>query len=228
MTTPPVPGSPDVPQVPDGVPLPEGFQVPAGPPPPSLGFPQTPMMGRPRRRRRLFVGVGGVVTVLVVIGIKLALGFGISTAVHTVVQGRDDAHQTAVGECAKVSGTTDHPNYSKVNCGSGQENYTVGAVLGSSSDTCPDIGYDEYYEQGTLNNVKLCLAPVFLDGKCYQLTQAANQMGYPEVACNTPNAAIAKVIKGQADASLCPSGQSNSLVYPTLNRTYCLGPPTGN
>ena len=217
----PMPGGP----VPGTGPMPggPGGMIPPGQPQP---FPQAPMGQPPKKRRGLIASIGGVIGVIVVVIIvRVVIGLGIGTAVNSA----DDAHNTNVGECASVTGTEAKPNYDKVDCGSGKENYTVGVVLKSPSDDCPKDGdYDSYYEEGTLNNVKLCLAPVLADGKCYNFDTSANtQMGYPAVACSDPSAVQIKVVKDKADKNAC-TDPTHALVYPPLKLTYCGSAPSGS
>jgi hypothetical protein len=180
----------------------------------------------PKKRRGLLASIGGAIGVIVVIIIvRVVLSMGIGTA----VQSADDAHNTTVGDCANVTGTTTKPNYAKVDCASGQQNYIVGMVI-KSTDSCPDKGgYDSYYEEGSLNNVKLCLAPVLADGKCYNLNSSGTEMGYPAIACTDPSAIQIKVIKDKADHAACedPDPQ-HSLAYDPLKLTYCLTAPSGS
>ncbi|MFI9384020.1 hypothetical protein [Kutzneria sp. NPDC052558] len=255
MSTPPMPPGPQdpqapqpqgqpYPQAPQGQPYPpqgqfpgqqqpfQGGQVPppGGPVPGTgplpgqpQGFPQAPVGAPPKKSRRLLASIGGAVGVIVVVLIVRAV---IGLGVGTVASSTDDAHNTAVGECASVTGTTTKPNYDKVDCASGKQNYIVGVVLKSNSDTCPD-GYDSYYEEGTLNNVKLCLAPVLEDGKCYDLSSTGTDMGYTAKSCTDPSVLQIKVIKDKADKSACGAG-GDALVYDPLKLTYCVAAPTGS
>lgn len=207
--------------VPGTGPMP-GNVPPGGPQP----FPQAPV-GKPKKGRRILASVFSVVGVIVVyIIIRVVLSLGVGTAVSSA----DDAHNTNVGDCASVTGTTSKPNYEKVDCGSGKDNYQVGMVI-KASDKCPDDGgYDTYYEEGTLNNVKLCLAPILADGKCYNLVSASGtEMGYPAIACTDASAIQIKVVKGKADHGACedPDPQ-HSLVYDPLKLTYCMSQPSGS
>jgi len=207
-------------QVPPGAgPVPGTGPLPGQPQP----FPQAPLGTPPKKSRRLLASIGGVLGVIVVVIIVRVV---ISLGVGTVASSTDDAHNTAVGECANVTGTTIKPNYEKVDCASGKQNYIVGVVL-KASDSCPkDAGYDEYYEEGTLNNVKLCLAPVLADGKCYDLNSSGAEMGYAPKSCTDPSVYQVKVIKDKADKSACDGG--DGLVYDPLKLTYCLAAPTGS
>lgn len=234
-------GQPSYPQSPQGQfpgqqqPF-QGGQVPPGAGPvPGTGplpgqqqpFPQAPLGAPPKKSRRLLASIGGVIGVIVVVIIVRVV---ISLGVGTVASSTDDAHNTAVGECASVTGTTAKPNYTKVDCASGTQNYIVGMVI-KASDSCPDkVGYDSYYEEGTLNNVKLCLAPVLADGKCYNLADSSGtQMGYPAIACTDPSAIQIKVLKDKADHAACADpAPDHSLVYDPLKLTYCLAAPTGS
>ena len=214
----PVPGTGPMPQ---GA-VPGGFPPAPGQPQP---FPQAPMGAPVKKRRGRLGGILGVVGVAVIgIIIKLVLSFGIGSAVNSA----DDAHNTAVGECATVTGTTTKPNYEKVDCASGKQNYIVGVVM-TPSQTCPDA-YDEYYEEGTLNNVKLCMAPVLDDGKCYALaTTGATDMGHAAIACTDPSAIQVKVVKDKTDVSGCKDPDPrDAMIYQPLKLVYCLSQPSGS
>ena len=230
-------GQQPYPQAPQGQQFPgqqpfQGGPVPGAGPVPGTGplpgqpqpFPQAPMGQPPKKSRKLLASIGGVIGVIVVVIIvRVVISLGVGTAVSS----GDDAHNTAVGECANVTGTLTKPNYEKVDCASGKQNYVVGIVMGST-ESCPaDGGYDEYYEEGTLNNVKLCLAPVFKDGQCYSITAAATEMGYPTLACTDPSAIQVKAINGKADKSACED-PSSALAYTPLKLTYCLSKPSGS
>jgi hypothetical protein len=206
--------------VPGTGPMPQQGNFPPGQPQP---FPQAPMGTPPKKGRKLLASIGGVVGVIVVVIIvRLVIGVGVST----VASSTDDAHNTAVGECASVTGTTSKPNYEKVDCGSGKENYQVGVVL-KSTETCPD-GYDEYYETGTLNNVKLCLAPVLTDGKCYNFQSTLQtEMGYKAIPCTDPNATQVKLLKGATDSKTCPE-PDRAMVFAPLKTVYCAVEPSGS
>jgi hypothetical protein len=192
--------------------------APGGPQP----FPQAPV-GKPKKGRRILASVGSVVGVIVVyIIIRVVLSVGVGTAVSSA----DDAHNTNVGDCASVTGTTSKPKYDKVDCGAGTANYQVGVVL-KPTDTCPK-GYDEYYEEGTLNNVKLCLAAVLTDGKCYDFdTTGATEMGYKDIPCTDPKATQVKTMKGATDSKGCPD-PDRALVYAPLKIVYCAVAPSGS
>ena len=242
----PQPQGQPYPQVPQGQPYPQGpapqgqfpgqqpFQGGGAVPPgavPGAGplqgqpqpFPQAQMVTPPKKRRGLLASIGGVVGVIVVyLIIRVVLSMGIGTAVNSA----DDAHNTNVGDCASVTGTTTKPNYAKVDCASGKQNYIVGIII-KPSEKCPDKGgYDEYYEDGTLNNVKLCLAPVREDGKCYNLDSSGTEMGYAPQSGTSPTVYQVKVIKDKADKSACADG--SGLAYDPLKLTYCLSQPTGS
>jgi hypothetical protein len=248
MSTPPMPpAGPSGPQQPQGQPYPQqpqGQPYPqapqgqfAGGPVPGTGpmpqgnfppgqpqpFPQAPMGTPPKKSRKLLASIGGVVgAIVVVLIVRFVIGLGVGTAVSSA----DDAHNTSVGECASVTGTTSKPQYDKVDCGSGKENYTVGVVL-KSTETCPE-GYDEYYEEGTLNNVKLCLAPVLADGKCYNFQSVSQtEMGYKDIPCTDPQASQVKLMKGAQDSSGCQDPK-HALVYAPIKTVYCVLEPSGS
>ncbi len=220
----PVPGAGPVPGT---GPMPQGANLGGYPPAPGQPqpFPQAPLTTPVKKKRgRLAAILSGVGILLIGIIVKVAISFGIGSAVTSA----DDAHNTAVGECANVTGTTSKPNYEKVDCASGKQNYVVGVVM-KPSDKCAD-NYDEYYEEGTLNNVKLCLAPVFEDGKCYNLlSPSMTDMGRPAIACTDPNAIQVKVVKDKADVSGCKDPDpTHAMIYQPLKLTYCLSQPSGS
>lgn len=132
-----------------------------------------------------------------------------------------DAAQSKAGECASLTGTTTKPDFKTVDCGSTEANYTIGKVLGSTSESCGGY-YDEYTETARRGpDTKVCLVPNMVEGSCYELE--GNQMGYPVVDCGKSGAfKLVKQVKGSEDESACTDGAP--LTFPEPKMTLCFAP----
>jgi hypothetical protein len=135
-----------------------------------------------------------------------------------------DAAQSKAGDCASLTGTTTKPDFKTVDCGAAEANYTIGKVLGSTSESCGTEGYDEYTETARRGpDSKLCLVPILAEGKCYDIDSTNSQMGYPAVDCGKSGVyKLVKLVKGSADESAC--ADAAPLVYPEPKTTFCFAP----
>ncbi|MEV8438544.1 hypothetical protein AB0425_14295 [Actinosynnema sp. NPDC051121] len=135
-----------------------------------------------------------------------------------------DAAQSKAGDCASLTGTTTKPDFKTVDCGSAEANYTIGKVLGSTSESCGTDGYDEYTETARRGpDSKLCLVPILAEGNCYDIDSTNTQMGYPPVDCGKSGVyKLVKLVKGSADESACVDAAP--LVYPEPKTTFCFAP----
>ncbi|WP_394614148.1 hypothetical protein JNUCC0626_30325 [Lentzea sp. JNUCC 0626] len=132
-----------------------------------------------------------------------------------------DVAQAKVGDCAVVSGTSASPEYKPVDCASAEANYTIGKA-GSTSEVC-ETGYDEYTQtQRRGPKTKLCLAPIYAEGKCYG--DNVGGVGAKVVEC-TETAAfkVTKVVKDSA-APQCAEGEE-ARSYAAAKLQYCVGAP---
>jgi hypothetical protein len=132
-----------------------------------------------------------------------------------------DAAQSKAGECASVTGTTSKPEFKVVDCGAAEANYTIGKVLGSTTESC-NGDYDEYTESARRGpDSKLCLVPNLVEGKCYE---EGTGMGYPAVDCAKSGAVkLVKLVKGAVDEAAC--GEATPMTFPEPKTTFCFGLP---
>jgi hypothetical protein len=76
--------------------------------------------------------------------------------------------------------------------------------------------------------VKLCLAAVLIDGKCYNFdVTGATEMGYKEIPCTDPKATQVKTMKGATDSKGCPD-PDRAMVFAPLKVVYCAVEPSGS
>jgi hypothetical protein len=132
-----------------------------------------------------------------------------------------DAAQSKAGDCASVTGTTTKPEFKVVDCGAAEANYTIGKVLGSTTESC-DGDYSEYTESARRGpDSKLCLVPKLVEGSCYEF--AGNDMSLPTTDCAKSGAVkVVKQVSGTADGTVCVD--SEPVVVPEPKLTICLGP----
>ncbi|MEV6715115.1 hypothetical protein AB0M48_24125 [Lentzea sp. NPDC051208] len=132
----------------------------------------------------------------------------------------NDAAQAKAGDCAVVSGTSTKPEYKPVDCGAAEANYTVGKA-GGTSEVCGE-GYAEYTQsQRRGPKTKLCLAPLFSEGKCY--AENTGDVGAKAVECTA--SASFKVTKVAKDAApQCAEG-ADPRSFPEAKLHYCIGAP---
>ncbi|GAB2873030.1 LppU/SCO3897 family protein [Lentzea nigeriaca] len=133
-----------------------------------------------------------------------------------------DVAQAKVGDCASVTGTTSSPQYKVVECGSGEANYTIGKSLGLN-ESCGNDSYSELTESARRGpKTKLCIAPIFTEGKCY--SDSTTNMDVKAVECSGSKLfKVNKVVK-EAAAPQCAEGEQ-ALTYPELKLNYCVGLP---
>jgi hypothetical protein len=133
-----------------------------------------------------------------------------------------DAAQAKVGDCASVTGTTNKPEFKVVDCGSAEAGYTVGKSLGLN-ESCGNESYSELTESARRGpKTKLCIAPVYAEGKCY--SASSTSMDVKAVDCAGSDVLkVSKVVKDAA-APQCAEGET-ALTYPELKLNYCVGAP---
>lgn len=213
MTTPPTP--------PDGSGEPVNpWAAPAGPAAgpfrPSAPVPP-PAPGPPSRTSR--VGL----TIAAVLGVLL-LAAGSCVFYVFVKHGGLQATGTTTpygkaGDCVKLTGVSAYPKYEKVSCDAGVHNYTVGKVLGSSGEKCgEDTGA---YTKFSSDDVRLCLIPVFVDGRCYDFSFVAVDPELKPKECGKYAAVRAKVLANTVDKAACGESPALALAYPEIRTTYC-------
>lgn len=125
------------------------------------------------------------------------------------------------GDCVLMTGDSLQPDYKKVACG--EHNYTVGKVASSSSEKCgaDDDGYVRYSRTSVLENLSVCLIPVFTEGQCYDFALGQLQAAIPKKDCGSFGAARAKVLANTADKAACGPDPLLAPAHPEIKTTYC-------
>jgi len=129
-----------------------------------------------------------------------------------------DVAQAKVGDCASVTGTTSSPAYKVVDCTAADATYTIGKSL-SLNEACGNDAYSELTEGARRGpKTKLCIAPLYAEGKCY--SASTTSMDIKAVEC--AGAGVLKVTKvtKEAAAPQCAEGET-ALTYPEVKLNYC-------
>ncbi|MFJ6670007.1 hypothetical protein ACIQMJ_02735 [Actinosynnema sp. NPDC091369] len=205
---------PSAPQYQNGPQYQGAPQQPMGAAPQYQNAPQPGQIPSEPKKKGIFARILTAIIGVVVAGVVI---YGINYFTS-------DAAQSKAGDCASLTGTTTKPDFKTVDCGSADANYTVGKVLGSTSESCGSEGYDEYTETARRGpDSKLCLVPNLAEGKCYDIEGSTTTMGYPAVDCGKSGVyKLVKLEKGSADETLCTD--SLPLVYPEPKTTFCFAP----
>jgi hypothetical protein len=163
------------------------------------------------KKKSAFARVAGTILAFLLVG----------AAVYAFNYFTSDAARTKAGACASLTGSENKPEFKTVDCGAAEANYTVGKVLGSTSESCGGT-YDEYTERSSRGpESKLCLVPNMVEGSCYDMDGTG--MGYPKVDCGKEGALKAvKVAKDVQDDALCE--ENAPLSFPEPKLTICLAP----
>lgn len=153
----------------------------------------------------------GYIVALIVGGIAI-YGFNYFTS---------DVAQAKAGDCAAVSGTSTSPEYKPVECTAAEANFTV-AKAGGTSEVCAD-GYAEYTQtQRRGPKTKLCLAPLYVEGKCY----GADAGGATDKAVECTSTAKFKVTKVVKDAAAPQCAEAEEVrSFPEAKLNYCVATP---
>jgi hypothetical protein len=99
------------------------------------------------------------------------------------------------------------------------------AFKGGPSATCPD-GKRDYsaYSRYTDDSTILCFALNLKQGRCYQLTNGAENLTMRPGDCGEPQPGQDRVVQridGSTDITQCPPGDK-AIAYPAPPRVYCL------
>ncbi|WP_280405260.1 LppU/SCO3897 family protein [Nocardia brasiliensis] len=215
---PPQPGMPQ-----QGMPQ-QGFPPPQGVPP--QGFP--PHGGQPGFPPGAFPPPGppprsggkakAIIITVVILGVIAVVALVVSV-------GRPDGKKVAVGECAKLSGTTYKAEFAIKECSDPEANYVVAQRIDGSNKNCENQDYASYYETGR-NGYTLCLRLNVKEGDCIKSgTLAAST----KVACSSAaDYKIGRIVRGSADKSACGPKytEDSTIVYPKPDpMTLCLVEP---
>lgn len=127
----------------------------------------------------------------------------------------DAATDAEVGDCARITGSPDNPQYQAVDCSSDQASVKIAKVLGWNESECPSGGMD--YSTFTAG-ATLCLMPNFKQGSCYGHDP---RTGIAEVDCGHEGAVrVAGVLTGSTDGAACRTGRA--AIFPEPAVTFCL------
>lgn len=123
--------------------------------------------------------------------------------------------QAKAGDCARITGVEDSPEYRAAACASDEANVKIAKVLPREDRACPTGGtpYSTFTGDSTF-----CLMPNFAEGNCYGQDP---ESGIAKVTCGTPNAVrVTKVVTGKNDPAAC--GKARSANFPEPAVTFCL------
>lgn len=122
-----------------------------------------------------------------------------------------------------LGGGSFNPKFEKTACAENKHNYVVTKVPATSTEECGETkdGYVKYTKGSSVN---VCMAPVFVDGECYDFTLASLQAEFPKKACGGYMVVKAKVLANTVDKAACGQDErlALALAYPEIKTTYCL------
>ncbi|WP_433661939.1 LppU/SCO3897 family protein [Nocardia sp. CA-128927] len=222
-------GQPGYPHAPGA----QGYPAQPGYPPPNGGFPPPgnyppgnyppgfppggfPPPAPPPRRSG---GPGKAIAITVAIVVAIGLIYGL------VVVFRPDGEKVAVGECAKLSGTTFKAEFATKECSDPEANYVVAERIDGANKDCATKDYASYYQTGS-NEYTLCLRLNVKEGDCVH----SNTLGAStKVPCTaTADYKIGRIVRGKADTAACGADYTadSTIAYPKPDpMTLCLVPP---
>ncbi|KAA8879829.1 hypothetical protein F3087_43175 [Nocardia colli] len=220
MTTPPpnypYPGQPGG----QGYGPPPGYPQPPGPqgypPQPGYGYPNNGFPPAPPAR-------SGGKGKFIVIGIAVLVAIGLLVGVAVLM--RPDGDKVAVGECAKLSGTTFKAEFATKECSDPEANYVVAQRIDGANKDCATKDYASYYQTGS-NEYTLCLRLNVKEGDCVHSSPLGASTKVP--CTSTADYKIGRVVTGAADKSACGAkyGADSTIIYPKPDPiTLCLLPP---
>ncbi|MEV6562752.1 hypothetical protein AB0M22_44025 [Nocardia sp. NPDC051756] len=199
----------------NGFPPPGGFP-PGGFPPGQPGFPPGNFPPAPPSRSG---GKGKFV--FIAIAVLVAIGLLVGAAVLM----RPDGDKVAVGECAKLSGTTFKAEFATKECSDPEANYVVAQRIDGANKDCATKDYASYYQTGS-NEYTLCLRLNVKEGDCVHSSPLGASTKVP--CTSTADYKIGRVVTGSADKSACGAkyGADSTIIYPKPDPiTLCLLPP---
>jgi hypothetical protein len=137
----------------------------------------------------------------------------------------NDVAQAKAGDCAKITGEKNSPNYEAIGCDSGSATHVVGKVLANTSDSCsePYASFTMTARRGP--DAKLCLLPKWNEGECYKEDTSASE--FAKIDCATPTdetLKVVKIVQGKADPAACEGEAIVPLSFPEPPITMCLTP----
>jgi hypothetical protein len=190
---------------------------PPYPPVPPMTYPPQP---RPGKSSTTLIAVGAVLLTLGALGIA-------GNLVRPNYRSLFDTEKTMpVGQCIDQNAFLARYFSSKPDndCANPANTYEL-AFKGGPSATCPDGKRDQsVYDRFSDNSTILCFALNLKQGRCYQLTNGAENLTMRVGDCSEPQPSLARVdqrIDGSTDKTRCPPGDK-AIAYPTPARVYCL------
>ncbi|MET7772363.1 hypothetical protein [Nocardia sp. NPDC005366] len=167
-------------------------------------------------------GDSTLVEVLKLVGAFLVLGLAIFAARTYFAT---DGQKIAIGQCAKLSGSTVKAEFTVAECGDADANYVVAQRLDGADAECASRDYESYY-QTSGDEYTLCLRLNVAEGDCVNsvLMGASTRVDCTAAA----DFKVVRIIRGTADRSACDSAAADedAIVYPKPDpMTLCLAPP---
>jgi hypothetical protein len=193
------------------------------PPPPYPGSPAGfPPERRPGKSATTLITIGAVLLTLGALGI-------VGNLVRPHIRSPFDTDKSMrVGECIDQNGFLARSFSSRPenNCANPADTYEL-AFKGGPSATCPDGKRDHsVYDRFTDESTILCFALNLKQGRCYQMTNGAENLTMRLGDCSEPQPLQARVVQridGSTDKTQCPPGD-RGIAYPSPPRVYCLAP----
>jgi hypothetical protein len=187
------------------------------PPAPATAYPPQP---RPAKWATLLIIVGAVLLTLGALGIVASLVRPNNRSLYDIDK------SMRVGQCIDQNAFLARSFSSRPDndCANPANTYEL-AFKGGPSANCPDGKRDHsVYNRYTDDTTILCFALNLKQGRCYQLTNGAENLTMGVGDCSEPQPSQDRVdqrIDGSTDTTRCPPGDK-AIAYPIPARVYCL------
>ncbi|MET8651315.1 LppU/SCO3897 family protein [Nocardia aurea] len=129
-----------------------------------------------------------------------------------------------VGDCVAITDNAPENTVgTSVACSDPNAVYRVHSVHHGLAD-CPSADYTTYTKETRAGTLRLCLAPNFQQGSCYNDVDTSP---YMQVPCGTPEATFRVLfrIDGTTDSDRCPDGSDQYISVPDPATLFCLTTP---
>ncbi|HEY8374371.1 MAG TPA: hypothetical protein VIL00_16675 [Pseudonocardiaceae bacterium] len=147
------------------------------------------------------------------------------TTSQTTTTKNSDGRKPQVGDCANLVGDMTSATLTIHPCDSVEAKLKVAVVFDTTSATCPNEDYSEYYETRLVGpEFKVCLIPNLIEGACYTVDGAGDKdTDLRKVSCEDESARlrVSRVAEGEVDEGICGEG-AHGAAYPEPPVTYCL------